>query len=660
VTTPISTVQSFLAVCPAPPAYSNEILNGTTIQVTILPGSGNSNSFTISPFNYLKNSTGVTGSFQDSQGHAFDNVLHYSCYDQLNRGMGLVTKIGQVTDQSSGGIISVPGANAFCVKKASDVTTSVETTGCNYPTNGGVGYSAQAYYYNLFIRESDRGGINSGNDRYTCPMVAESLVTTGTTGTQASYWPLDSSFALSLGATPTFPVAVEAFTRTSNGQNDPTALGSSCYPSTSTTTTTTSTTGNTNTLVQSCLGFAATPNADGSCPYFTDSNGQIRFTYRLRRFIALYPPYFDTNGAPLGNQASDSIYVLDRPVTPPSGANPLKPYTMRGPKPCPFAYFDSKAVTGFTDPLYPNGVPLYVGTNNSAWNGTNVDGIQFPNTDSANSCAAALPLLSADGTIFTVGTVNQYNPVYKRQYVRPVHAYAPHYEEDTDFAACAPLANPLVNPPLHFAKDPTSGNVSWCAESYPSQNDNVPSLDVRTSISSPFPGHVAPFTSHVSKNSASQVCNYTPISSINGLSPAYPLVSNPNSCPVTTGTPTVTPQAYGRHPANLVVDQNTVTGNYICSNNTCDRTVVSSSPIWPQFPLIARASQVEQAISTDSTYNCTVTYDAGGTKTGSASPTQGCCGTNVQVWTGNPVPSDANHQSSAHLEPTAACITPQY
>src|SRR5581483_5663293 len=102
------------------------------------------------------------------------------------------------------------------------------------------------------------------------------------------------------------------------------------------------------------------------------------------------------NGAPLPQtQATDTILVLDRPVSSAS-ANPDKPYTMLGPKPCPFALFDKKGVTGATNST--GGVlAQYAATNNPNWNNTNVDNIQFPNLDSKSplSCSAVLPVFKS-------------------------------------------------------------------------------------------------------------------------------------------------------------------------------------------------------------------------------------------------------------------------
>ncbi|MEK6706916.1 MAG: hypothetical protein AABZ06_14120 [Bdellovibrionota bacterium] len=658
VETAITNVQSNLVSCSAPEVYTKEIPDGTLIKISIVPGPGNNDSFKIPAYSLTKNTNLINGSFQDAQGHFFDNILHYSCYEKFKRGMSIQNKMISATS-NTGITINYPAANKFCVQKANTGgdNNMNETPGCEsmpLPEN-----SAQAYYYNLFIRDSERGDINHGNIRYACPLVSEALGHNDDIGTKAQFWPLDSTFSLSLGPTQEFNVGVESFSKVSKTGDPVSAASKSCYPPAE------QESGEDSgieqkgdSLVQSCLGFAAKPNIDGTCPSFKDAQGDIRLTYRLRRLIALYPPVFDTDGYTLRQgQATDTIYVLDRPVKS-STADPLKPFTMRGPKPCPFAFFDHKAVMGLTDPLYPNGLPSYGSTNDANWNGKNIDGIQLPNTDLANSCSAVLPILNTDRSIYSLATVHMRNPKYKQVYIRPVRAWAPHYVEDTDFQACAPQATPLRDPPMHFARDENTGNVGWCAESYPTQNDNVPSLDWRPGTNDDYGGKVAPFTSHAVKNSASAECSYTLPSSIPTKYPSANVLSCPGES--TNPNPSGINKALARHPDDYIIDRylNPQNGKYtfICSNKTCDRTVVAAGVTWPKFPLLAKANNVEEALKLDTTYGCIITFDNNNTKAGKASPKQGCCGTNVNVWSG----ITSNTPSAAHLEPDAQCLTPEY
>ena len=655
VKTKVDTIQPMAVSCkaPDPSIYNNEIANGTTIKISLVPGTGNSSSFTSSVYDFLKSGTTQAGTFQDAQGHYFDNVLHYSCYEQFKRGMSIISKIYTLTSTasgSSGTTSQMPLASQFCVRKASG--TGGSSDGCiSLPPSDN---SAQAYYYNLFIRDSERGGINRENDRYICPMVQEGLPGTSQNGLA---WPLDSTFALSLGPTPNFNVGVEAFTKLSNGASDPNSKSTGCYAGTDGEQGTTPDSGS---LLKSCLGFAAKPNKDGTCPTFKDSIGKTQNTYRLRRFVALYPPVFDTNGDTINQaQGIDTIYVIDRPVL--GSPDPDKPYTMRGPKPCPFSFFDNKGVLETQDIDYTGFLPRYGATNDSKWEGKNIDGIQLPNTDSPNSCSALIPVINDTRTVMSLATVNAANPKYPKVYIRPIHPWAPHYEEDLDFQACAPLAQPMRDAPLHFSKDATTGNVSWCSESYPSQNDNIASLDTRPDLKSPFSGKVIPYTSHVVKNSGSGQCTATVPSSVYPPAPAtddgkyYPY-DNGGTCNAAVEGAA---KALARHPKDKIIDYK-IDGTKICADQTCDRTVVRSSLAWPRFPLLAPAADVEKAIASDSTFGCTVTYDAGAGKEGKSTPTKGCCGDNVHVWTGFDSSNIYKDIRNAHLEPDVKCVAPTY
>jgi hypothetical protein len=689
------TVQPNLVTCNAPEVYNNEIPTGTVIAISVVPGTGNASSFGMTPFNFTKSSSNSGGgSFSDSQGNTFQNIDRYSCYEEYQRGMSIGNQKVPYTNPTTGATTTVVSASQLCVQTEGSSTVSSTCTG----QLANPDFTAQANYYNLYIRDSEKGDINLGNSIYKCPQIKESLHNNGTVGTQGLPWPLDSTFALALSSSASFNVGVQAFSKVSDGSDPVSANSGSCFttaaspsPGVSTTGTTSTTTSGTdsNSLVSSCLGFAMTPNADGSCPYFKNAGNQVVFTYRLRRYVALYPKVFDTNGLPSTNepvQAVDTLYVVDRPVTSP---NPLQPYTMKGPKPCPFAYFDKKGVTDTVADAaynyYNGGVntnaclsqadssngsrPGYVGTSNTSWTGTNFDGIQFPNVDTVNSCSAVIPVLDQYRQYMSIATVNAANPQYTHQYIRPVSAWAPHYEEDTSFQACAPLSNSFQDPPLHFAKDST-GNVSWCAEAYPTQNQNINALDkLSVAPSGTFPascpalvneyvGRVENFTSPVVKNSASSAC----VATIPTPIPSNYPVSSSAACPASGGSSN--PQGMARHPSDLVADTvTTYPGNNpgatpatsnVCAPQTCDRTVMNTGSDWQRFPLQARPAQIEAAITNDNSYNCTVTYDASGPKTGKLTPSGGCCGPVVYVKTG------LGGNTTAHLEPDVSCVTPAY
>ncbi len=686
-------LQSNLVLCLAPRAWG-EIDTGTVVKVSVIPFGTSASAFNVPVYNYTKTATNTQGSFQDAQGVAFSNIHRYGCFQTAAYPKSLGSFVYKRAASDANPPLPLSGAayakevfaSAFCVKDASNKTddsatqdtTATSGAACATITSEN---SNQAAFFNLYIRATDRGQVNTANTMFTCPKVNESL-----NGTGLDYWPMDTSFALSVSSSSTFNLGVEAFSKISN-PNDPNSVSSSCAAATSLSdqissgsggsdsSSSSSSTPDDGSLLKSCIGFAAKPNSDGTCPYFKTPQGTIRPTFRLRRFLALYPPLYTATGRLYpGAQSSDMVYVIDRPVAA-AGSDPTKPYAMRGPKPCPFSYYDEKGVLSDpNDSDYIGGMPGYAATNYPGWNGTNVDGIEFPNKDVAGqSCSTALPILNESKSRWGVTTLNRRNPVFKRLFVRPIRSWSPHYMEDTDFQACAPLADPLKDPPLHFSKDPSTGNVGWCAESYPTQNTNITKLD-RLKANSVYPGRVLPFTSHVVKNASGSACQANPVS-VSSLGTAYP----PNPTAPSSSTCTQAGQVfYGTayHPNNYIVDVASAIGGVcnnssvldvtscnFCAHQTCDRTVATATLAWSHFPLLARPAQVESAMAADSTYGCVVTYDNGGGKAGKTTPTEGCCGSAVRVWTGfdtsgTPNPNKAN--TSAHLEPTQQCLVPNY
>lgn len=697
----LTTLQSGMVTCNPPSRYNTEISNGTVINITVVATGSNPTmgTFNVQTKNFTKTGSAQAGSFQDSQGRAFENVLRYTCYDQAKRGLDVVTqKTSPIQHPTvAGDSVELLLATDFCGSSASGGGGG--GTGCDLLPS--TDFSAQAHYYNLYIRDSARGSITGNNEAFTCSRVKEALGNDGTIGTQGKFWPLDQSFALALSASPDFPIGVAARTRISN----------TLAPDNSSTTCAAPENGaggagagggadaGNNSIISRCLGFAAKPATDGTCPTLRDSSGRLINTYRLRRLIAIYPPLHDATGRLISTQKTDEILVLDRPVSS-TTADPSKPFTMRGPKPCPFAYFDHRGVTTSSTPdadyaptfERPGGKPGYVSTGNPLWNGTNVDGTQYPNQDIAGaSCSAAFPVLNFSGDTFGMATIHPNNPVFPRKYIRPIQAWFPHYEEDISFQACAPQSKPVIDPPLHFSKDTSTGNVGWCAEVYPSQNPYVSKLDARRSDGT-YIGRVKNFTSHVVKNSTSPTCTATQIDVATSLATQDPYelppvssyappaaamygMSGTNQCDSTTASTTIgVGVAY--HPKNLIVDSTSM-GTTTCRNNgyvillgtcsycahqTCDRTVVSPGIAWEKFPLLASANQVEAAIANDTTYGCMLTYDNNGGKTGRKTPTGGCCGSAVKMKTGSTTVTDSDYMD-AHLEPgsaSTACLTPSY
>jgi len=273
-----------MVTCKGPEAYTNEIPSGTAISVEIVPDTVNSNpkQFSTNVYTITKDATNnQTGNFTDAMGKSFANILRYTCYEQFTRSLYLGNKVMQITMDSD--TANAMLASSFC----KDGTSSTE---CPRSQENN---SAQAYFYNLYIRQNERGDINRVNSRYICPAVKESINPIYPVG---SVYPLDSTFALAMSPSSDFAVGVEAYTKITHPSSeipDATKKGSACYPSTTSSSSSSSSSSTaTSTLIKSCLGFAAKPATDGTCPSITDSAGLTRPTYRLRRYIAVYPAQY--------------------------------------------------------------------------------------------------------------------------------------------------------------------------------------------------------------------------------------------------------------------------------------------------------------------------------------------------------------------------------
>lgn len=468
----ITNVQNSLVSCEVPTAYFQEVPNGAIVKITVLPAPGNGGAFSVTPYSQVKGNVSPTGNFQDSEGRKFQNIYRYACHDRNVRGLAVKSKVMAAPFSTNNGTVNEDGeltmASQFCKSRGRDGTGN-DVNGCQVQLAFGSGQSAQSYWYNLYIKSSDQN-INQSNSAFICPTILEPPFNDGNlAGTQGTFFPLDATFALAHTPNGNFTVGVEARSRISSPNGD--VVGNqSCATSANNNNSGASVPGNA--IITSCLGFAAKPNSDGTCPYFTDSNGQIRMTYRLRRYTALYPLLWDTTGANMPNEGvkTDQIYVLDRPVTS-NLADPLKPFTIRGPKPCPFSWYDWSNATGVG--------PAYVPTNHSGWNNVNPDSIQFPNTDTftalgqESSCSAVLPILNANRDVISLGTVHASNPVLKTRHIRPGRAWAPTYLEDTDFQACAPDADPHREAPLNVVKNGSNGVIGWCSDVYPNRNEKL-------------------------------------------------------------------------------------------------------------------------------------------------------------------------------------------
>ena len=85
--TPAIVSQSNQLTCVTPDDYvQGKIIDGTQIIIGVVTA-GTDIGFSVTPLKWIKNSAAETGSFQDSQGHYFDNILRYTCYERFQRGM---------------------------------------------------------------------------------------------------------------------------------------------------------------------------------------------------------------------------------------------------------------------------------------------------------------------------------------------------------------------------------------------------------------------------------------------------------------------------------------------------------------------------------------------------------------------------------------------
>ena len=677
VQTALATVQSYAATCLAPGVYPSEIPNGTQLSISLVaaPGNAAANTFAINSYVLTVGTTTPAGAFADSEGDIFDNILHYSCFGTYSKG-GVVLSAFQ--NQNTGGTTSPNAyfANQFC--------TVSNGGSANCPNLNKV-TSSQASYFNLYVPNSQSALQITFNSSFVCPTVAQSI-----NGGANNYYPNDSNFALARAPSAALSVGVTANSSLSNVGN-PNSVSNTCNTQVGGTANPSTPSADNGSIVSTCLGYALAPNADGTCPLFTNSSGTTLPTYHLRRYVALMPKTYDDGGTPEPTaQAVDTIYVLDRPVSfTPTAAHPAvapsssPSFTMLGPKPCPFAYFDhSNVIGGIPGAVINSNIPTtlpyknkytypgYRGTNDSNWGGRNIDGTQFPNLDqfqsvnpsfaSYGSCSAILPFFNSGINGMSLATVNQAlrplsanestaffssQPQFPQHvYIRPVQPFLPHYTEDVTFSACAPQATPMTDPPLHFVKTP-SGNTAWCAEYYPTENPylgNSNGINPANVASVPI-GAVANYTSHLKKNSISQSCV------------AVPLVLGSGGYNYTSTTQPL----WANHPSGVSFESG-------LASATCDRTVsqaINSLTSASNFPLLASESDIEDltwGIASDSTYSCTMTFDnasaaSGASRVGTSGPTSGCCATGVVTLSST---GTAAHLETTGGNPTQASANP--
>ncbi len=429
--TAVSHTETGLLECPVPPGFRQEVDKSTPLLISLIGTGARSGSFKSNTLQFS------LASLPSSNSIAWTNVFRHVCFDTFRRS-GQIQNFRPSTPMQGGlqGLESkVPvWSNAFML--------------------GAEEQSTQLYPYHFYSSgTAGTDGKTLGNGFY-CPTVTRESAG-GAPNVE------DSTFALSEKANESFTVKVET----------PRAF----LPDQGTT-----------------LGYALKPllapaAAAGSCPKIGDLP-----TYRLRRYFLTLPARYAADGKLIpGSQPSlDLVYVLDRPVAAKDPLGHDVTYLIAGPKPCPFAWKDVKGTSGtFSAGSWSEtggNAGKYVATNDPAWSGVNLDGIELPRTDqAAQSCSASLLLLSepSKAVAWSLGTVSSHNPSPRLQRVpmRPMEAWSPAWQEDTSFLACAPEPQAIggVTPrqaPIEVARVMSgSGSTlrwswSWCAKTLPNEN----------------------------------------------------------------------------------------------------------------------------------------------------------------------------------------------
>lgn len=646
-------------------------------------------------------SVGANGDFLDSTLTPFRNIRRYACHtkqtgtyeinSQVAENMDGVGPVDTTQNPVVRGTANVPIASKFCIGtvanggggNANGGGTSVEYT-CGQVRTG---FSAQNYYRSFYVK-SDTLNLTASSNNFECPSVLESIRTSAgsvganpTTGSttvplneQNQLWPMDTTFALATTYSPDWSVGVSAASRLLRSGDSTSSTSTLCA-------------GEAldgileerQLLIRDCIGYAKKPNSDGTCGTIRDNNGRVRPLVRLRRYRAILPGAFDNSGRPVqAVPRADEIYVADRLVVDQNGVATGE--MIYGPKPCSYSWFDHEGMTNrtggvnfyskFNDNAFNFATPKYRSTaryfrdlnGNNTWDGAheslNPDGMVFPNYDSNKtinqlqdvSCSAVLPkVMYLNGEISGLQlvtthaartgsiTLGNLSIPLNEVHLQPIDPWTPEYLEDTSFQACAPVADPYLEPPMHFVK--SGSDIAWCSKIYPTQNSNWVTLNslrrmdsnagTLASMLAGSQARVSGFTSHemgTGDLDARNSCSGTGI---------HPI------CQMTTGSGT---------DAACTAYLNSPFISPMRSVLTCDRTV-TYSPFkdYKDFPLQATSLEIEEVLNRDllkkKNFACTYSVSSDRSKIGSAYPSTGCCGKigNVAVLGGL--------SSKGHLEP---------
>lgn len=690
----LTQVQSGSAKCKSLQSTYDEIPAGTIIRLNVIPTGVNATGLSVRPISFKKgSSTTPNGDFIDDTLTPFRNIYRYTCHSRRTNTFEILNQYSPTTS----------GSNTFNVLLGSRFCGGDATTGdaqCAAPRNG---YSAQSYYRNLFVRSDKLGEINSKNSFYECAKVEESIpYSAGQTipsAERGKYWPLDTTFALasSYSSDWSIPIRAGALLYKSGDVNSATETCNAAVDSDET-----RYLNETGVVTQKCLGYAKKPKVDGTCGSLTDNNGRVRPMVRLRRYRAVFPPTYKFSGAPEARSAyGDEVYVADRLVVNSSGVpNGSMIY---GPKPCNYSWFDHEGVTneGQIGGRYgvsgadfgtnfrglsgtPSSIPSYVSTSRYQYNdgagliySVNPDGRILPNRDrdgtfggsTGPSCSATVSIvdeLMGIPSSVRLMTANEDNDatvsfgsrkLYLNElHINPVDPWTPNYVEDSSFQACAPLADPYLEPPLHFYKK-DANTMGWCAKVYPSQNPYWTDLNMKKKppsggftqklVTYPAAAHVKGFTSHVDANGATIVATPAVLDDYNKCTST----SHAKVCESSLGSTSATEYANCVAYLNAGADKNGAFNH----TNTCDRTVMfDSSADYRGIPLQAKDDDVAEMLKNDLDhdrgFSCQYSVNADASKINTRIPTSGCCG----VINGNAVLRSlitGSAGANGHLEP---------
>jgi hypothetical protein len=396
----------------------------------------------------------------------------------------------------------------------------------------------------------------------------------------------------------------------------------------------------------------------------------------LRRYRVVYPSIFQNTGQVVTTEPTeaDQVYVSDRLVVNAGGT--LTGNMIYGPKPCNFAWFDHEGVTNRTTTAAfdfqtnfkgtfagSSSLPTYQATSSYAYTipapfpnagvtiSVNPDGRSLPNIDRDGAVGGIIPpSCSATISIYdelmgvpskarlvtsytgrsdkiTLGTRDLYlNEIH----INPLDPWSPDYVEDTSFQACVPVADPYLEPPLHFFRDATS-NVAWCAKVYPTQNPYWVELNSRKKPLGALISNKA-----VNWTAGAKVSWFTSHTIVGA--PAFLDLDANNTACTGTAVDKICEWSLG---TTASADYNFCKNSYLstfvgANTKRCDRSVMfDSNQDYRGFPLQAKDADIESMLKADLAknrdYSCAYSVNSNQAKINKNQPLSNCCGMKAGV-----------------------------